>query len=345
MRYLLAALLFALAVPAVGQVGGGTPSDNVESQTLDLSVVGSTLEVAIGNGQGVVAADITGLTGSGATVMVERTVGGLWTGRNLLVTGSAGAFAPSVSQDASFTLNSVGSRAIRFRVSVAGIGLATVYTSATANSSVIQFGTSLPAGNLTIGKTILPDGAATVALQQQIVTALGTPLQQGAIISVAQSGTWSVGISGTPTFNCANCSGSAPAVQQVADNGGSLTVDTPQLPATLGAKTTAQSLAVTLPNDQAGLPVLDRGSASMLTGQVSVNNTTAVQIVAARTNRRSVLLQPTSQFTYFVGPCTPTLTASNGFPVLNGAAILITFQGAICSIANSTGTMGWMDSY
>jgi hypothetical protein len=48
-------------------------------------------------------------------------------------------------------------------------------------------------------------------------------------------------------------------VQPVSDAGGSLTTDTAQLPTTLGAKTAANSLAVTLPSDQGALAVADNG--------------------------------------------------------------------------------------
>lgn len=41
MRKLLAALCLLMAAPAAAQVSGGTASDAVETQTLDLSVVGS----------------------------------------------------------------------------------------------------------------------------------------------------------------------------------------------------------------------------------------------------------------------------------------------------------------
>lgn len=47
----------------------------------------------------------------------------------------------------------------------------------------------------------------------------------------------------------------------VDDNGGSLSVDSTQLPATLGQKTKAASLAVTLASDQGALPISDNGGA------------------------------------------------------------------------------------
>jgi hypothetical protein len=49
------------------------------------------------------------------------------------------------------------------------------------------------------------------------------------------------------------------AAVNVNDNGGSLTTDTPQLPATLGAKASAASLPVVVASDQAPLSVTDAG--------------------------------------------------------------------------------------
>jgi hypothetical protein len=133
-----------------GQVEIAQP-DAYQSKDFDLSRTDAPMEMPIRSGQGVVAVDITGLTGSGATVVVERTVGGIWSGRNLLVTGTAGAFTQSLTADASMTINTVGSRAIRFRVVTAGTGTAKIYANATVNSSLIQMATTLPPGNNRIG--------------------------------------------------------------------------------------------------------------------------------------------------------------------------------------------------
>ena len=139
-----------LRINEAGQVEVVQP-DDFKAVELDLTRTGETVEMTITSGQGVVAADIVGLKDSGATIMVERTVGGLWSQRNLLVVGTAGAFANGVSTDASLTINTVGSRRIRFRVAVAGTGTAKIYANATVNSSLIQMATTLPPGNNRIG--------------------------------------------------------------------------------------------------------------------------------------------------------------------------------------------------
>jgi hypothetical protein len=462
LRTIAAGLLaFGLAAPSVAQLsGGGAQSDIQENRTLDLSAADSTSVMPIGNGQGVVAVDITGLTGSGATVVVERTVGGVWSPRNLLVTGSAGAFTNSISQDGSFTVNTVGSRSIRFRVSVAGTGTARIYATATQNSSVIQFGTSLPAGALTIGKTILPDGASTSALQQSMISALGSPLQQGGSVGITgtvpisaasplaitgtfwqatqpvsgtvnaaqsgawsiantafgisgtlpafttpptvnigtmpsvavsnfpasqaisgtvaatQSGAWNVGITGTPTVTVGNASipvtgtffqatqpvsgtvnvgnlpatqqvagtvavSNFPAVEQVADNGGSLTIDTPQLPASVGAKTGALSLSVA-PNTDMPFPIFDRGTAALATAQVAVG-TTATLIAPARAGRRVIVLIPTSNTTYYVGNA--GVTTTTGVVLGAGAVVTMPTSAAIYAVATGSMTISYMEFF
>jgi hypothetical protein len=133
-----------------------------------------------------------------------------------------------------------------------------------------------------------------------------------------------------------------PASQPVTDAGGSLTIDTPQLPASLGAKTAAQSISVT-PATDATYTTVDRGSNTIATGQVQVNNTTAVQVVAARAGRRSVTLAPSTQFTYFVGAS--GITAATGFAVLNGGAITLHTTSAVFVIAQSTGPMTFVETY
>lgn len=156
----------------------------------------------------------------------------------------------------------------------------------------------------------------------------------------------SVAVSNFPTTQAVSGTVSVsnlPTIQQVGDNSGSLTVDTPQLPTTLGAKTSALSASVVLATDQASIPSVDRGSATMTTGQIQVNNTTAVQVVAARANRRSVTLAPSSQFTYFVG--NSGVTASTGLAVLNGGAVTLPTTSAVFVVAQSTGPMTFVEHY
>lgn len=133
-----------------------------------------------------------------------------------------------------------------------------------------------------------------------------------------------------------------PAIQQVADNGASLTVDTPQLPATLGTKTAANSLPVT-PASDATFTTVDRGSASINTGQVTLTQGTAVQVVPARAGRRKVTLSPTSNIPYLIG--NTGVTTTTGFAVLSGGAVTLDTTAAIFVIASNNGTMTFVETF
>lgn len=358
MRKLLLAGLLALLAPcvALAQVSGGTATDAQENGTLDLSTVGATVAMPIGNGQGVVAADVTGLTGSGATVVVERTVGGSWSPRNLLVVGSAGAFTSALTADTSLTLNSVGSRAIRFRVTVAGTGQARIFTNATVNSSLIQMATSLPPGANNIGDV-------------DILSLPPVALAPGAAVSATQAGAWSFNLASSVPLQISNFPtsfavsnfpatqavsgtvsvGNFPATQpvsiagtvQVADANGSLTVDAPQLPASVGAKAGAASLSV-VPSTDATFPVLDRGTVAMATGQVAVG-TSAVLVVPARAGRRVVVLIPTSNTIYYVGNA--GVTSSTGAILGAGAVVTMPTTSAIYAVAAGNMTISYMEFF
>jgi hypothetical protein len=353
LSYLAAALALCLAVPAPAQITAGATSDSQENATLDLATVGASVSMPIGNGQGVVAMDIVGLSGSGATVVVERTVGGLWSGRNLLVVGSAGAFTGSISADTSLTLNSAGSRAIRLRVTVAGTGLARIYSNATANSSAIQFATSLPPGNNNIGDI-------------DVLTMPPVALAPGSAVAATQSGSWSFNLASsvplqisnfpssfavsnfpasqavTGTFWQATQPVSVAATVQVGDAGQSLTVDSPQIPATLGPKTAATSLSVA-PNTDTPFPIYDRGSTSFATGQVSVG-TTPTLVAAARPGRRVIVLYPTNNTTYYVSGTSTIVTATSA-PLGGGVTITLPTTSAVYAQGASAFTMGYVEFY
>lgn len=62
--------------------------------------------------------------------------------------------------------------------------------------------------------------------------------------------------------------------QPVSDAGGSLTVDSGQLPATLGQKAMTASMAVTLASDQTVIPINDNGGSVTVDGTVAVSGVT-----------------------------------------------------------------------
>lgn len=149
-------------------------------------------------------------------------------------------------------------------------------------------------------------------------------------VNATQAGTWTVAVNNFP------------AIQQVADNGGSLTIDSLQLPASLGTKAAAASLAIT-PASDATFTTIDRGSPSIATGQVAVTQGTAIQVVAARAGRRKVTLSPATNIPYIVG--TTGVTATTGFAVLSGGAITMDTAAAIFVIAGNNGTMTFMETF
>lgn len=193
-------ILLALAaafVPSVAtaQVFSGAQPDQLATGTLDLSAVDNTYAVTIINGQGVACMDVTGLTGSGATIIAERSSGSIWTQVNMLVPGSGGAFTLSLTADTSFCINIAARRWARLRVMVAGSGAATVMSSMSNNSSIVQIGASLPPGGNALGSVSVSNLPAS-----QPVTGTFWQATQPISGSVAasQSGAWTVGITGTP---------------------------------------------------------------------------------------------------------------------------------------------------
>jgi peroxiredoxin len=128
----------------------------------------------------------------------------------------------------------------------------------------------------------LPTGAATSALQTQISGQLPATLGQKAMaaslavclasdqsaIAVTQSGTWNINnISGTISLP----TGAATAANQSTTNT-TLSAISGQLPATLGQKAMAASLAVTLASDQSALAVTQSGTWNInnISGTVSL---------------------------------------------------------------------------
>lgn len=197
-----------------------------------------------------------------------------------------------------------------------------------------------PPGHSEIFTTQFPEAMSTLS-----VAAFG--LQAGSGVLEISYG---IGGGGASAFYAGSGGGTSgtvsvsnfPAIQQVADNGASLTVDTPQLPATLGTKTAANSLPVT-PASDATFTTIDRGSASINTGQVTIAKDVSVQIVPARAGRRKVTLSPTSNIAYFVG--NTGVSISNGFSVLSGGAVTLDTTAAIFVISGSSGIMTFVETF
>lgn len=101
--------------------------------------------------------------------------------------------------------------------------------------------------------------------------------------------------------------------------------------------------SVTVSNFPATTTTIARGTGSMATGQVAINQNAAVLVAAARATRRSITIVPTSQFTYFYGNA--GVTISNGAAAPNGAAITLETTAAIYVVSNSSGTMTFVEHF
>lgn len=103
-------------------------------------------------------------------------------------------------------------------------------------------------------------------------------------------------------------------------------------PASLGAKTAANSLAVTLPTDQAALSVNNIGATNIASTQATAG--AAATLVAARATRKQVTIKNIdTSLTVFIGPA--TVTAANGMQLLAGESITVTWTGLIQVFAAS----------
>lgn len=180
-----------------------------------------------------------------------------------------------------------------------------------------------PAPGATYPVTI--DGAATAAKQDainarlaEILTALGTPQPitdnggsitvdgnvgvSGAVqvedngksltvdgaVDAKQSGAWNVGITGTPTVNVGN-------TITISDGSGPLTVDGTVAATQSGSWTTASTQSGTWNVGITGTPSVNAtptGAATLSTTPTAISvGTTSVQLAAAQTSRRSLVVQ------------------------------------------------------
>lgn len=159
--------------------------------------------------------------------------------------------------------------------------------------------------------------------------------------------------------------GSGESVAQLISSGGStggnvvvtntpLPVSVTNLPATqpVSGSVSVSNLPATQPvsgsvsvsNFPATQTTVSRGTGSMATGQVAMSaGNTAYLVAAARANRRSITLVPTSQFTYYYGNAGVTQTTGAAAP--NGAAITLETTAAVYVVSGSTGTMTFVEHF
>lgn len=156
------------------------------------------------------------------------------------------------------------------------IGAVEIKDATTANRAIVTAG-----GALTVTGTFTPSGTQDENLKQV----------NGATVNVGS------GVAGAGTQRVILASDQT--VVPVSDNGGSLTVDTPQLPTTIGTKVAAASLSVTTASDEvvplgqatkaASIPVVEGSSATATTANVA-SNAASVQFLALNTARTGFLV-------------------------------------------------------
>lgn len=138
---------------------------------------------------------------------------------------------------------------------------------ATAANQVLQI-TQETAVNTVLGTVTASPTANTIGDRLKVInTTLGTPLQAGGTVSATQSGTWNIGTVATIT-NALPAGTNSIGTVVVTDGSGtanSLTVDTAQLAATLGAKTSALSPSFTPASDATFIVSDGSGTANSLT--------------------------------------------------------------------------------
>lgn len=133
------------------------------------------------------------------------------------------------------------------------------------------------------GGSITVDGAVSVSGPIQVEDNGGSLTVDGTV-GATQSGSWNVGITGTPTVNVGN-------TVTISDGSGPVTVD-----GTVGVSgTVASTQSGTWNVGITGTPTVNAtptGAATLSTTPTAVNvGTTSVQIIAAQTSRRSVIIQ------------------------------------------------------
>lgn len=136
-------------------------------------------------------------------------------------------------------------------------------------------------GSLTIDGNVGVSGAVQVEDNGKSLTVDGT-------VAATQSGTWNVGLTGTPTVNVGN-------TVTISDGSGPLTVDGTVAATQSGSWTTASTQSGTWNVGITGTPSVNAtptGAATLSTTPTAISvGTTSVQLVAAQTSRRSIIIQ------------------------------------------------------
>ncbi len=133
--------------------------------------------LALNNGEGVVGFSVTGLTGSGATLVPEASNDGgtSWSTINA-VAPSTGTLLTALTVNQQVRVNAGGHTNLRLRVSTAGSGTIAIASTASLGAPLVTLSAPLPPGQNLIGAVQTPIPATIVAGQVKIV-ATGAAVQ------------------------------------------------------------------------------------------------------------------------------------------------------------------------
>lgn len=163
-----------------------------------------------------------------------------------------------------------------FRTDDVGVGVQVPFAKlmdGTDGSSAVIPGDATNGLYVNVKAAALPTGAATAAKQP----ALGTAGSASADV---------ISVQGVASMTALKTDGSG-VTQPVSDAGGSLTMDTPQLPTTLGQKAKAASTSVTLASDQDALPITDNGGSITVDGTVTITPSGTQTVAGGKTNNNA----------------------------------------------------------
>ena len=174
-------------------------ADTSASGTLNSATLNSVYVINI-NGQGVASFVITGLTASGATLMVEASddSGTTWNPVNG-ITPSTGILFSSIAVDSQFRVNSGGRTNLRLRVSTIGTGTITVVSNISFSSSVVALSSPLPTGSNTIGNVGIVGSVSITPASDLSTTGTISAISTGVALAIngvsgayiTLGGTWS----------------------------------------------------------------------------------------------------------------------------------------------------------
>lgn len=205
----------------------------------------------------------------------------------LFVQVKTSAAIPVTDNSSSLTVDNAGT----FATQAAQSGTWTVQPGNTANTTAWKVDGSAVTQPVSASALPLPTGAATettlAALNTKTATAKTSDYDTGAgtdtvpMMGIALPASGGAVQGGTAT-NPVRTDPTGTTAQPITDNSGTLTVDSPQLPAALGQTTMSASLPVALASNQSALPITDNS------GSLTVDNggTFAVQatVAASATN-------------------------------------------------------------